>query len=167
MPPEDAGPEHAAPPEPEPAWAVFTDEPDRRATSRSVPSLETILPDIATPETPAADPFGPDALDAPPVAPPDTEVAGVPSVADELDSLIASLEHAPRIRPDPAFNGPPIGRTTADVDEMASETLAKIYAAQHQYVEAALVYEKLAAREPDRAAAMLEQAAEMRRRRAG
>ena len=52
------------------------------------------------------------------------------------------------------------------MDEMVSETLAKIYAAQHQYVEAAVVYEKLAARAPARAEAMLAQAAAMRERRA-
>ena len=50
----------------------------------------------------------------------------------------------------------------SSMDTMASETLAKIYAAQHQYVEAAVVYEKLASREPEHAAAMLERAAEMR-----
>jgi hypothetical protein len=81
-----------------------------------------------------------------------------------LDSLIAQLEDAPRIRPDPAFNGPEVSFDDEDVDEMASETLAKIYAAQHQYVEAALVYEKLAARQPDQAEEMLRRAAEMRER---
>ena len=101
---------------------------------------------------------------APPSASVFSEPAG--SVADELDSLIASLETAPRIRPDSQFSGPAVRVSTADVDQMASETLARIYAAQHQYVQAALVYETLAAREPERAEALLGQAAEMRRRRA-
>lgn len=169
MPPEGAGPAPTAPPEPEPAWAIYTDEPEASTTVSGIPPPETIPPDAPEAAVDAwpADVTSDEAsdvggLDADnPAAPP--SVAS--SVADELDSLIASLEQAPRIRPDPAFDGPPVGRTAADVDEMASETLARIYAAQHQYVEAALVYEKLAAREPDRAAAMLEQAAEMRRRR--
>ena len=76
-----------------------------------------------------------------------------------------SLPQAPRIRPDPAFNGPAVTVDESGVDDMVSETLAKIYAAQHQYAEAAVVYEKLAAREPARAEAMLAQAAAMRERR--
>ncbi len=101
-------------------------------------------------------------------APPSASVFAEPasgSVADELDLLIASLETAPRIRPDPAFAGPAVRVPAADTGEMASETLARIYAAQHQYAQAALVYETLAAREPERAEALLGQAAEMRARR--
>lgn len=100
--------------------------------------------------------FGEDATDG-------DDHAG-PSVADELDALIAQLEDAPRIKPDPAFDGPAVRFDHGDADEVASETLAQIYAAQRQYDEAALVYEKLAAREPERAAEMLERAAEMRNR---
>ena len=85
-------------------------------------------------------------------------------MADELDALIAQLEVAPRIRPDPEYRGPEVSLDAGDVDDMVSETLAKIYAAQHQYVEAALVYEKLAARQPEDAAALLERAAELRQR---
>ena len=154
MPPEPAAaPEPAAPRADAPsAWAVFEDEPT--TTPAPPPAAETLpTPDAAPPD---AAPAG--AAAAPP-----------PSVGDELDSLIASLEHVPRIRPDPAFRGPAVGTagTEADVAEMASETLARIYAAQHQYVRAALVYETLAAREPGRADALLEQAAAMRQRRAG
>ena len=132
---------------PESGWAVFED----------------------VPAAPPPDPFGIplSAIPDPPAAPPAVAPgAPPPSVADELDSLIASLEQAPRLRPDPAFSGPPVGAAPAGMDEMVSETLAKIYAAQHQYVEAAVVYEKLAAREPARAEAMLAQAAAMRERRA-
>ena len=146
--PDEAGEGSAEPDDTaESGWAVFEDEP----------------------AAPAPDPFGiplsavPDPPVAPPVASPEVPL---PSVADELDSLIASLEGAPRIRPDPAFSGPsPVSASQAGVDEMVSETLAKIYAAQHQYAEAAVVYEKLAAREPARAEAMLAQAAAMRERR--
>ena len=141
--PEPASPDHAADPEPE-TWAVFEDEPPAADPFRAEP--------------PPTDTFADEALSG--------SVPRPPSVADELDSLIASLEQAPRIRPDPTFSGPELRSATVDVDEMASETLARIYAAQHQYAEAALVYETLAAREPERAEAMLAQAAAMRQRRA-
>ncbi len=140
---ETAAPEAEAPDE-----AVFQDVPEAPASPLDIPISDTLATDMP----PAEATWAPD----PPTSP--------ASVADELDSLIASLETAPRIRPDAAFAGPAVRTTEADVDAMASETLARIYAAQHQYVRAALVYETLAAREPARADEMLAQAAEMRRR---
>ncbi len=127
-------------------------------------------PDIVSPEESIAerlheDPF-PD-LDAVVnefAAPPAGDPPGERSVADELDALIAQLEDAPRIRPDPDYRGPEVSLDHGDVDDMASETLAKIYVAQRQYVEAAIVYEKLAARQPDQADALLDRAAELRQR---
>ncbi|WP_412070206.1 hypothetical protein [Rubrivirga sp. IMCC43871] len=126
------------------------------------PPAAQVSPDVIAPEgdpTPPADP-------APPL--PEATVEDVPppmpSVADELDSLIAQLEVAPRIKPDPAYSGPTVDPNAGSVDDLASETLAKIYAAQHQYVEAALMYEKLAAQKPDAAADLLERAAELRRK---
>lgn len=95
----------------------------------------------------------------PAASPPDP-----PEVADELDALISQLEDAPRIRPDPTYSGPTVSLDTPDVDDLASETLAKIYAAQHQYVEAAIIYEKLAARQPEEADDLLRRAAELRQR---
>ena len=86
-------------------------------------------------------------------------------VADELDALISRLEGAPRIRPDPAFDGPAVSFDDGDVEEMASETLAKIYEAQRQYAQAAAVYETLAARQPERADELLRRADEVRQRR--
>ncbi|NNF58646.1 MAG: tetratricopeptide repeat protein [Rhodothermaceae bacterium] len=81
---------------------------------------------------------------------------------DDLDSLIQSLEDAPRIRPDPLFDGPEPAFDEGIADDMVSETLARIYAAQHQYAEAAIVYEKLAAQRPAEADTLLERAAELR-----
>lgn len=106
----------------------------------------------------------PDPADPALIAPEDAPADPVFSVADELDSLIAQLEDAPRIRPDPAFSGPSVSFERDDTDEVASETLAKIYEAQKQYAEAAAVYEKLAAREPARAGELMQRAAEMRER---
>lgn len=116
---------------------------------------------------------------AAPAAPPDTEHAGPAApggatdaapprpdaLADELDALISRLGEAPPIRPDPDFSGPVVQFDDAGADEMASETLAKIYAAQRQYGRAADVYETLAARDPDRADDLRRQADEMRQRR--
>ena len=71
------------------------------------------------------------------------------SLDNDLDALIRDLEGAPRIKPDPEFDGPDIIADEGSVEEMASETLAQIYAAQQQYAEAAVVYEKLARQKPD------------------
>lgn len=86
------------------------------------------------------------------------------TAADDLDALISQLEDAPRIKPDPGFSDPGVSFESGDMSEMYSETLAEIYAAQHQYVEAAVVYEKLAARRPDEADEMLRKAAALRER---
>ncbi len=141
---------------PTPPPGVYA-EPDIVAPEGAAPpdSGEDPFADIddVVDEFGALDPFG--APEAPP---------GDLSVADELDALIAQLEDAPRIRPDPTYSGPEVSLDHGDVDDMASETLAKIYAAQHQYVEAAIVYEKLAARQPEQADVLLERAAELRQR---
>ena len=99
------------------------------------------------------------------IAPEDAAPPPAPTIADELDALITQLEDAPRIRPDPDYRGPEVSLDDGDVDDVASETLAQIYVAQRQYVQAALVYETLAARQPDQADALLERAAELRQRR--
>ena len=116
-----------------------------------------------------------EALDAEVAPPDDAPAAGVQTeaelespahpVADELDALISRLEEAPRIRPDPEFDGPAVSFDGAGTDEVASETLAKIYEAQGQYDQAAEVYETLAAREPDRAADLLARADAVRQKR--
>ena len=138
-------PEEPAPADETDGWLVLAEE---AAPPRPLPE-----PDVVTPEEapPGGEGFG------------EADGAGY-SVADELDSLISQLEDAPRIRPDPTFSGPAVSFDTEDVDEVASETLAKIYAAQRQYAEAAAVYERLAARQPARAAEFQDRAAEMRER---
>ncbi|MFN3595974.1 MAG: tetratricopeptide repeat protein [Rubricoccaceae bacterium] len=88
---------------------------------------------------------------------------GTYAVADELESLIESLSNAPRIRPDPAFEGPAVSFAEGEADEVLSETLARIYAAQRQYARAAYIYEKLAAQRPAQADELRAKAVEMRR----
>ena len=81
---------------------------------------------------------------------------------DDLDHLIEKLESA-RIEPDPDAEGEvPAPDLDDEVDDLVSETLARIHEAQDQYRKAAQIYVKLASQEPDRAREHLEKAAEMR-----
>ena len=81
---------------------------------------------------------------------------------DDLDHLIDELKSA-RIEPDPdAEETVPTPDLENDVDDLVSETLARIHEAQDQYREAAQIYVKLASQEPDRSHQYLEKAAEMR-----
>ena len=81
----------------------------------------------------------------------------------ELDRLIVELEAA-RIVPaeDPTSIPPP--DLSDDIDDVVSETLARIYATQKQFMEAARVYERLALENPDRAEEFESKASEMRGR---
>lgn len=80
---------------------------------------------------------------------------------DDLDSLITELETA-RIVPKPDFESVPPPSLEDDIEDVVSETLARIYASQKQYEEAARVYEQLAEQHPDQAPTFLEKAADMR-----
>ena len=79
----------------------------------------------------------------------------------DIDSLIASLESA-RIVPRPDAASFPVPDLDDDIDDVASETLAAIYASQHRYKEAARVYDVLAERRPEQAAAFREKASRLR-----
>ncbi|MFT5141431.1 MAG: tetratricopeptide (TPR) repeat protein [Rhodothermales bacterium] len=81
----------------------------------------------------------------------------------ELDDLIRELESA-RIVPDPQVQPVEPGRLNVDVDDVVSETLAKIYANQRFFDEAAGVYDKLADQQPERRSEFSEKAAEIRKR---
>ena len=82
---------------------------------------------------------------------------------DDLDRLIGELESA-RIVPQPDFEAVPPPDLDDEIEDVVSETLARIYAAQQQYDEAARVYELLAAQQPEQAAEHLKKASEMRAR---
>ncbi|ARA94505.1 hypothetical protein AWN76_015960 [Rhodothermaceae bacterium RA] len=118
-----------------------------------------------------ADPVEADAVEADAVEadPVEADRAAGPSpeerVADfeDLDRLIEELEQA-RIVPRPDIDAIPTPDLEDEIDDMVSETLARIYAAQQQFDEAARVYDALARQQPDRAAEFREQAARMRAR---
>lgn len=83
---------------------------------------------------------------------------------DDLDSLIERLETASRIAPVPDLDAIPAPELDDEIEDMVSETLARIYASQGQYEEAARVYEQLALQQPDETITFLQRAAEMRGR---
>lgn len=80
---------------------------------------------------------------------------------DDLDRLIDELESA-RIEPRPDVDDVPPPDLETEIDDLVSETLARIHEAQDQYREAAQIYVKLASQEPAQARTYLEKAAEMR-----
>ena len=79
----------------------------------------------------------------------------------DIDSIIANLESA-RIVPRPDAAGLPTPDLDDDIDDVASETLATIYASQHRYEEAARIYDVLAERQPEHAAAFRKKATRLR-----
>jgi tetratricopeptide (TPR) repeat protein len=80
---------------------------------------------------------------------------------DDLDRLISELESA-RIVPRPDFESIPPPELEDDIEDVVSETLARIYASQGQYDEAARVYEILAGQHPRDASGYMQKALEMR-----
>lgn len=96
----------------------------------------------------------------------DAETQAEPDDLDDihnLDRLIAQLEDA-RIMPRPDVDDIPEPEFEDDLEDMVSETLARIYAAQNQFEEAARVFDQLAEQQPERAVYFRQQAREMRGR---
>ena len=79
---------------------------------------------------------------------------------DDLDRLIGELEAA-RIVPQPDLENIPPVELEDEIDDVVTETLARIYASQKKYDEAARIYEQLAHQQPQEAAKFLQLAAEM------
>ncbi len=84
-----------------------------------------------------------------------------PHAFTDIDHLITSLESA-RIVPHPDAASIPAPDLDDDIDDVASETLAAIYASQQRYKEAARIYDVLAERRPEQAAAFREKATRLR-----
>jgi tetratricopeptide (TPR) repeat protein len=134
-------------------WAVLDETDERERETEAIPSEVDVAP--------------------PPGHPPPSYWRVVPTgsrpplAEEDLDSLIRQIEDAPRIRPDPHFVPPAtfeVEPAARDDEDVVSETLARIYASQGQYAEAAAVYEKLALQRPADAETFRERAAEMRGR---
>lgn len=87
----------------------------------------------------------------------------LPPDVQDLDRLIDELEGA-RIDPQPDLEEVPPPDLDNDIEDMVSETLARIYISQKQYVEAARIYQRLAAQEPEQEEEYLQKAADMRMR---
>lgn len=87
------------------------------------------------------------------------EAAGLDDL-DDLDKLIDELDSA-RIIPDPDIEAMSAAELKVDIDDVVSETLAKIYASQSYFSEAGDVYEKLAEQQPKRRAEFEEKATDM------
>ena len=79
---------------------------------------------------------------------------------DDLDRLIDELDSA-RLVPDPDVETISDAELNNDIDDVVSETLARIYASQNYFSEAADVYEKLAVQHPARKDEFVEKAADM------
>jgi len=96
-----------------------------------------------------------------PVAPPTSE--GPVLEYQDLDRLIQDLESA-RIVPDPDIKMIPQQELETEIEDVVSETLARIYANQKFYEEASVVYEKLAVQKPDKAEEYLQKARDLRQK---
>lgn len=149
-------------------------EPDSTRAGESAEELEG-APDNA-PGQEAAEPAP--GLDAPaasesaseheirgskPGADESSDEAAVEDEYEDLDRLISELESA-RIVPRPDLESVPPPDLEDDIEDVVSETLARIYASQGQYEEAAHVYELLADQQPEKADEFNDKASDMRSR---
>jgi tetratricopeptide (TPR) repeat protein len=163
--PEPAEPPAAEPPEPVALGPAEPEEPVALGPAEP-PAAEPIAAEPEAPPEPP-EPDEPMLPHAPPIAEsPDAEPE-VPGWDDEapqnLDELIRELETA-RIVPDPTIPPAAAEDLEPDVDDVVSETLARIYENQRHYGEAARVYEKLALQQPGRAPEFRQKAADLRTR---
>lgn len=110
-------------------------------------------PEPASSETARPNPFDP--------RPTETDEPWGEEPPENIDELIRELETA-RIIPDPSVPPAIPEDMEYDVDDVVSETLARIYENQRHFEEAARVYEKLAEQQPDRAAEFSQLAADAR-----
>ena len=143
------------------------EEPDTVESDLTAKELEP--EEDAADETVTKPGYTPKNIFASKVPPPLAHLATDPeSIAEdlELDELIHELETA-RIVPRPEHEIIEAPVLEADIDDMVSETLARIYEGQKQFGEAARVYEKLAAMQPDRASHFKQRATELRARAEG
>jgi hypothetical protein len=140
--PEEAGPsieEPMAPPADPPASVPFFDDPDEPPVDRFDEAMSATTP------------------------PANGSLSHAAAPDDELDRLITDLESA-RIVPRPDYETIEKPDLNTGIDDVVSETLARIYEGQKQYDEAARMYDKLAILKPDRADLFTRKAFELRTR---
>lgn len=145
-------------------------EADATATSATAEASPETPPDDTTDNEPSDDASTDDAR-SPTRLSPVEELAQrlpnpdqpLPSDVQDLDRLIDELEGA-RIDPQPDLEEAPPPDLDNDIEDMVSETLARIYISQKQFEEAARVYVRLAEQEPEREDEYLQKAADMRLR---
>lgn len=107
-------------------------------------------------------PPGPELTPTAPAPAPAPVVAEAPAPEfQDLDKLIHELETA-SIVPDPDIPLVSESDLESDIEDVVTETLARIYANQSYWAEAAQVYEKLAVQHPERKAEYLQRAKEMK-----
>jgi len=155
--PEPAAPESdsASPPADERGVAAPDDTPPSLSMDEGPTDLETLR---AQTEQSARQQHAASAPSADDLSSPSDAVN---DLDDNLDRLIEELQSA-RIQPDPDIDDLPTPDLDDDIEDMVSETLARIYASQGAYHEAARVYVQLAAQEPDRSEELLREASRMR-----
>jgi tetratricopeptide (TPR) repeat protein len=142
-------------------------EPEKLGMTQAHVQQEAGSPELS-PEAPPEPVQQPEPVQAqePAMAEPEkTEHDVVPEFQD-LDRLIHELETA-RIVPDPDIKMIPQGELETEIDDVVSETLARIYANQKFFEEAAAVYDKLAIQRPEKASEFARKADEMRQKVAG
>lgn len=165
------------PPEEEDDFVDLTEAPEApplapgpEPSGRAAPPWRYLEPEADV--EPAAEPEAEPGVE--PEAEPDVDLEGAPAPSAlprtppgfaDLDRLIDELESA-RIVPRPDLDQIPPPELEDDIEDMVSETLARIYASQQQFDEAARVYELLSAQQPERADEFLRKATEMRARAA-
>lgn len=139
----------------------------RKATSRAPIEELPELPSVSVHPSAEVDITGPGAEVASPGSEtqnPDRDeeaAAPTPRPDEDLDRLIAELESA-QIVPRPDLDDLPDPELDDDIEDVVSVTLARIYASQGQYDEAARVYELLSVQQPESEEDFREKAAEMR-----
>lgn len=122
--------------------------------------IEPLPADYPVPERAVAPAPGP--LPAPgPTQGPGPAPGGSKPEFQDLDRLINELETA-AIVPDPEIPLLSADELESDIEDVVSETLARIYANQSYFEEAAMVYEKLAVQYPQRKDEFLQRSAEMK-----
>ena len=140
------------------------DEPEEPIKTNDIPLpiITVPIPSSSSSNTPPPVSKGlPPDIPVPPILAPLVENTDEWAEDQELDNLIQELESA-RIVPKPDHEHIEVPALEDDIEDMVSETLARIFEGQKQYAKAADMYEKLAVLHPERARKFEAKASELR-----